>query len=62
MVKEPLGGAHRNPQEAAANIKKIIKKDLASLKAIPKEKLTEINDLQPMARGIYLWDLIQTLA
>ncbi len=32
------------------------------LYTIPKEKLTQINDLQPMARGIYLWDLIQTLA
>jgi len=39
MVKEPLGGAHRNPQEAADNLKKVIKKELASLKAIPKDKL-----------------------
>jgi acetyl-CoA carboxylase carboxyl transferase subunit alpha len=41
MVKEPLGGAHRNPQETAENIKKIIKKEFAMLKAMPKDKLIE---------------------
>ena len=41
IVKEPLGGAHRNPQEVADTIKKIIKKDLAALKAVPKDKLIE---------------------
>jgi acetyl-CoA carboxylase carboxyl transferase subunit alpha len=39
IIKEPLGGAHRDPQETAANIRKAIKRDLAALKAIPKEKL-----------------------
>lgn len=39
MVKEPLGGAHRDPQGTAAVLKKVIKKELASLKAIPKDKL-----------------------
>ncbi len=39
IIKEPLGGAHRNPQEAAMNIKKAIKKELSSLKAMPKDKL-----------------------
>jgi acetyl-CoA carboxylase carboxyl transferase subunit alpha len=39
IIKEPLGGAHREPQEAAANIKKAIKKELAVLKAITKDKL-----------------------
>jgi acetyl-CoA carboxylase carboxyl transferase subunit alpha len=41
IIKEPLGGAHRNPQEAAANIKAAIKRDLAALKNIPKDKLIE---------------------
>jgi acetyl-CoA carboxylase carboxyl transferase subunit alpha len=39
MIKEPLGGAHRDPQGTAANLKKVIKKELASLKTIPKDKL-----------------------
>ncbi len=41
IIKEPLGGAHRNPQETADAIKKTIKKDLASLKNIPREKLID---------------------
>jgi acetyl-CoA carboxylase carboxyl transferase subunit alpha len=39
VIKEPLGGAHRHPHEAAENIKKVIKKDLAALKDVPPEKL-----------------------
>lgn len=50
MVKEPLGGAHRNPQETAANIKKVIKKDLTLFKTIPKDKL--INDRYDKIRSI----------
>lgn len=41
IIKEPLGGAHRNPQETAENIKAAIKKDIAALKNIPKNKLVE---------------------
>jgi len=41
IIKEPLGGAHRNPQETADNIKKQIKKDLAALKNISKDKLLD---------------------
>jgi len=41
IIKEPLGGAHRDPEQAAKNIKAVIKKYLAELKNIPKEKLIE---------------------
>jgi acetyl-CoA carboxylase carboxyl transferase subunit alpha len=41
MIKEPLGGAHRNPQETAETIKATIKKDLEVLKKMPKSKLVE---------------------
>ncbi|MCX5686054.1 MAG: acetyl-CoA carboxylase carboxyltransferase subunit alpha [Candidatus Omnitrophica bacterium] len=41
VVKEPLGGAHRNPQGAAEAVKKTIKKDLAALEAMPKDKLID---------------------
>lgn len=41
VIKEPLGGAHRDPEQAAKNIKAVIKKYLAELKNIPKEKLIE---------------------
>ncbi len=42
MIKEPLGGAHRNAQEAAENIGAVIKRDLEALKKIPKIKLVEM--------------------
>lgn len=42
IIKEPLGGAHRNPQDTADNIKRVLKKDLSALKSIPKEKLINI--------------------
>ena len=42
IIKEPLGGAHRNPQETALNIKSAIKKDLEILKKTPKPKLIEM--------------------
>ncbi|MFA5146231.1 MAG: acetyl-CoA carboxylase carboxyltransferase subunit alpha [Candidatus Omnitrophota bacterium] len=42
IIKEPLGGAHRGPQETADNIKSTIKKDLAVLGHISKEKLLDM--------------------
>ncbi len=41
IIEEPLGGAHRNPEQAAKNIKAVIKKYLAELSNIPKDKLLE---------------------
>lgn len=41
VIKEPLGGAHRDPEQAAKNLKAVIKKYLTELKSIPKEKLIE---------------------
>ena len=41
MVKEPLGGAHRNPQEMAESIKTIIKKDLDNFRDVDKDKLVK---------------------
>ncbi|MFA6079560.1 MAG: acetyl-CoA carboxylase carboxyltransferase subunit alpha [Candidatus Omnitrophota bacterium] len=53
IIKEPLGGAHRNPQETAENIKAVIKKDLAALKMIPKEKLIESRYDKFRAIGVF---------
>ena len=39
VVLEPQGGAHRDPQKAAGNLKKCIKKHLEELKQIPLDKL-----------------------
>ncbi|MCM8760621.1 MAG: acetyl-CoA carboxylase carboxyltransferase subunit alpha [Candidatus Omnitrophica bacterium] len=53
IIKEPLGGAHRDPHEAAENIKKTIKKDLAGLKNISKDKLVDARYDKIRAIGIF---------
>ena len=39
IVPEPLGGAHRDPQKTAKNVKETIVKNLKELKAFDKEEL-----------------------
>ena len=41
VVKEPLGGAHRDPEKMAQSIKTVIKKDLDYLKTVDKDKLVQ---------------------
>jgi acetyl-CoA carboxylase carboxyl transferase subunit alpha len=41
MIKEPLGGAHLDPQLAFANMKQFIKEQWNLLKAIPIDVLLE---------------------
>ena len=41
VIKEPLGGAHRDPAEMAETIKNVIKKDLDEFKNVDKNKLAE---------------------
>ncbi|MDP2929331.1 MAG: acetyl-CoA carboxylase carboxyltransferase subunit alpha [Candidatus Omnitrophota bacterium] len=53
IIKEPLGGAHRNPQEAALNIKSTIKRDLEILKKIPKSKLIEMRYDKIRSVGVF---------
>jgi len=41
IVPEPLGGAHRNHEEAAANLKKALKENLQELMQVPADELVE---------------------
>ena len=41
VIKEPLGGAHRDPEICADNIKAAIKKYLQELLELPKKELLE---------------------
>ena len=41
VIKEPLGGAHREPASCANNIKKAVKKYLQELIPLPKKELLE---------------------
>ncbi len=42
IIPEPGGGAHRDPEKTAANIKEAIIKNLDELKDIPSEELTKM--------------------
>ncbi len=53
IIKEPLGGAHRKPAEACENIKKTIKKDLAVLKSLSKDKLVDMRYDRIRAIGVF---------
>ena len=53
IIREPLGGAHRNPKEAGENIKTAIIKDLEALKKIPKSKLIEMRYAKFRSIGIF---------
>ena len=53
IIKEPLGGAHRNPQEAAENIKAAIKKDIAALRDVAKGKLIETRYAKFRSIGVF---------
>lgn len=41
IIPEPLGGAHRNPEEAASTLKAALLEELKKLKNIPTDKLIE---------------------
>jgi len=42
IIPEPLGGAHRDPQKTAANLKDSIVKNLKELKSLSKEELLNL--------------------
>jgi len=53
IIKEPLGGAHREPEETAETVKETIKKYLAELKSIPPDKLIEQRYAKFRKMGVY---------
>jgi len=53
MIPEPLGGAHRNPSLAAAEIKETILKNLKELSRLTKEELLEARYRKYRNIGIY---------
>ncbi|MCM8781768.1 MAG: acetyl-CoA carboxylase carboxyltransferase subunit alpha [Candidatus Omnitrophica bacterium] len=53
IIKEPLGGAHRDQEQTAKNIKTAIKKHLAELKDIPKDKLIEQRYMKFRKIGVF---------
>jgi len=42
IIPEPLGGAHRNPEETARVLKDVILRNLSDLQTVPREELVEL--------------------
>jgi acetyl-CoA carboxylase carboxyl transferase subunit alpha len=53
IIPEPLGGAHRDKKQAAANIKEALLKHLAQLERMPLAKLLDERYQRLMSYGIY---------
>jgi acetyl-CoA carboxylase carboxyl transferase subunit alpha len=51
VIKEPLGGAHVDPEEAAKNIKASVKKNFVELLKIPKDELCALRYKKFRAMG-----------
>ena len=41
IIPEPFGGAHRDPEQVATDLKKTILKHLKELSSLPKKELLE---------------------
>jgi len=54
IVPEPLGGAHKNQSEAAANLKVVLKEELAQLIKIKPDKLVENRIEKFYKMGVYV--------
>ncbi len=53
VIKEPLGGAHRNTQETAANLKNALLKNLKELKKMPAEDLIKARYKKFRSMGVF---------
>ncbi|ODN66368.1 acetyl-CoA carboxylase carboxyltransferase subunit alpha [Methylophaga muralis] len=53
IVKEPLGGAHRDPEALMANIKTAIDSQLKQLKAMPVDELVKRRQQRLLAYGAF---------
>jgi len=51
IIEEPLGGAHRDVEQMAAELKQALKTDLTSLAELPKDELVEKRYARLMSFG-----------
>jgi len=52
VIPEPLGGAHRDPQKTAQNIKEAINRNLESLRSLTKEQLLSLRYKKFRSMGV----------
>ena len=53
VVREPIGGAHRNPSQMAKRLKAVLLNELAELQALPVDKLLERRYRRLRSYGAY---------
>jgi acetyl-CoA carboxylase carboxyl transferase subunit alpha len=53
VVREPLGGAHRDPQAMAKSLGEALQRTLTDLQVLPAEKLLERRDARLAAFGVF---------
>jgi acetyl-CoA carboxylase carboxyl transferase subunit alpha len=53
IIEEPLGGAHRDPAETAANVKKYILGEIEQLRGLPVAELIEARHKKFRDIGVY---------
>jgi acetyl-CoA carboxylase carboxyl transferase subunit alpha len=53
VVKEPLGGAHRDPQMMADNVKAALLRHLGDLQSRPLDVLMKMRDERLRGYGVY---------
>ena len=56
VVPEPLGGAHRNVDQMADNLKQCLSRELAELESIPKQDLIATRQARLMGYGAFAQD------
>jgi acetyl-CoA carboxylase carboxyl transferase subunit alpha len=53
VIREPLGGAHRDPQAMAKSLGEALQRTLTDLQVLPAEKLLERRDARLAAFGVF---------
>jgi acetyl-CoA carboxylase carboxyl transferase subunit alpha len=53
VLKEPLGGAHRDPQAMADDLKAALLRQLSVVEALPADELLERRYARLRGQGIY---------
>ena len=53
VIKEPLGGAHRDPQVMADDVKAALKRNLEALQSLPTEQLLQMRHAKLRSFGVF---------
>jgi acetyl-CoA carboxylase carboxyl transferase subunit alpha len=54
VIPEPLGGAHRDPEETARRVKETVQRHLKALIGLPKQELLDRRLEKYLKMGVYL--------